>query len=113
MIVGDQLPYSGKLLNATMNRHAESNGIPYVGIEMRQDLVGDAARRAAPAEAASSRGPLRAGAGAGPPLCRRHLRRDPGDLFDAVHSGSCRAVRDGTVGAVSYTHLARPTICSV
>lgn len=41
--VGDQLPYSGKVLNATMNRHAESNGIPYLGIEMRQDLVGDAA----------------------------------------------------------------------
>lgn len=41
--VGDQLPYSGKLLNASMNRHAEANGIPYVGIEMRQDMVGDAA----------------------------------------------------------------------
>ncbi|HMO76551.1 MAG TPA: N-formylglutamate amidohydrolase [Sphingopyxis sp.] len=41
--VGDQLPYSGKLLNATMNRHAEANAIPYVGIEMRQDLVGEAA----------------------------------------------------------------------
>ncbi len=41
--VGDQQPYSGKLLNATMNRHAEGNAIPYVGIEMRQDLVGDAA----------------------------------------------------------------------
>lgn len=42
LIVGDQLPYSGKLLNATMNRHAEAHGIPYIGIEMRQDLVGDA-----------------------------------------------------------------------
>ena len=41
--VGDQEPYSGRLLNATMNRHAEANGIPYLGIEMRQDLVGDAA----------------------------------------------------------------------
>lgn len=41
LIVGDQLPYSGTLLNATMNRHAEANGIPYLGIEMRQDLVGD------------------------------------------------------------------------
>lgn len=39
LIVGDQLPYSGKLLNATMNRHAEANEIPYVGIEIRQDLV--------------------------------------------------------------------------
>ncbi len=39
LVVGDQLPYSGKLLNATMNRHAEANEIPYVGIEIRQDLV--------------------------------------------------------------------------
>ena len=50
MIVGDQQPYSGKLLNATMNRHAEGNNIPYVGIEMRQDLVGDAAGQAVFAE---------------------------------------------------------------
>jgi predicted N-formylglutamate amidohydrolase len=41
--VGDQLPYSGKLLNATMNRHGEGRGIAYLGIEMRQDLIGDAA----------------------------------------------------------------------
>lgn len=40
--VGDQMPYSGKILNATMNRHAEANGIPYVGIEIRQDLISDA-----------------------------------------------------------------------
>lgn len=39
--VGDQLPYSGRDLNYTMNRHAEAKGIPYLGIEMRQDLVGD------------------------------------------------------------------------
>jgi predicted N-formylglutamate amidohydrolase len=43
LIVGDQLPYSGKILNATMNRHAEANDIPYVGVEIRQDLIGDAA----------------------------------------------------------------------
>jgi len=30
-------------LNATMNRHAEVNGIPYLGVEMRQDHVADAA----------------------------------------------------------------------
>jgi len=42
LIVGDQLPYSGRLLNATMNRHAEANGIPYLGVEMRQDMVADA-----------------------------------------------------------------------
>lgn len=41
LIVGDQLPYSGKLLNATMNRHAEANGIAYWGIEMRQDKVAE------------------------------------------------------------------------
>lgn len=43
LIVGDQLPYSGKLLNATMNRHAEANEIPYVGVEIRQDLVDSSA----------------------------------------------------------------------
>jgi predicted N-formylglutamate amidohydrolase len=41
--VGDQLPYSGKDLNATMNRHGEGTGTPYLGIEVRQDLIGDAA----------------------------------------------------------------------
>jgi predicted N-formylglutamate amidohydrolase len=40
VVVGDQLPYSGKLLNATMNRHGEGRGIAYLGIEMRQDLIG-------------------------------------------------------------------------
>lgn len=44
--VGDQLPYSGKLLNATMNRHAEANGIPYFGLEVRQDLIGEPAGQA-------------------------------------------------------------------
>lgn len=41
--VGDQQPYSGEMLNATMNRHAEARGIPYLGVEMRQDMVSDAA----------------------------------------------------------------------
>jgi predicted N-formylglutamate amidohydrolase len=41
--VGDQQPYSGKLLNATMDRHAQANGHPYFGLEVRQDLIGDAA----------------------------------------------------------------------
>jgi predicted N-formylglutamate amidohydrolase len=40
IVAGDQLPYSGKLLNATMNLHGEANGIAYLGIEMRQDLIG-------------------------------------------------------------------------
>ncbi len=46
LMVGDQQPYSGKLLNATMNRHAEGNDIAYIGVEMRQDLVTDAAGQA-------------------------------------------------------------------
>ena len=37
--VGDNLPYSGRDLNYTMNRHAEAPGRPYLGIELRQDLV--------------------------------------------------------------------------
>jgi len=41
LIVGDQQPYSGKLLNATMNRHAEAHGRPYFGLEIRQDQIGD------------------------------------------------------------------------
>ena len=42
IVVGDNLPYSGKVLNATMNRHGEANHIPYLGIEVRQDLISDA-----------------------------------------------------------------------
>jgi predicted N-formylglutamate amidohydrolase len=42
VVAGDQLPYSGKLLNATMNSHGEANGIAYLGLEVRQDLIGDA-----------------------------------------------------------------------
>ncbi|MEY2927312.1 MAG: hypothetical protein RL367_1789 [Pseudomonadota bacterium] len=40
VIVGDQMPYSGKHLNATMNRHGEGNAIAYLGLEVRQDLIG-------------------------------------------------------------------------
>ena len=43
LVVGDQQPYSGVLLNATMNRHAEAEGRPYLGIEIRQDEISDAA----------------------------------------------------------------------
>lgn len=42
VIVGDQLPYSGKALNATMNRHGERTGVPYLGVEVRQDLIDSA-----------------------------------------------------------------------
>lgn len=37
--VGDNLPYSGRDLNYTMNRHAEAEGRAYLGVELRQDLV--------------------------------------------------------------------------
>ena len=50
LIVGDQQPYSGRLLNATMNRHAEADGRPYLGIEIRQDQIADAAGQAVWAE---------------------------------------------------------------
>jgi len=40
IVTGDNEPYSGVQLNATMNRHAESRGLPYLGIEVRQDLIG-------------------------------------------------------------------------
>lgn len=40
LCVGDQQPYSGKLLNATMNRHAEAQERAYLGIEIRQDEIG-------------------------------------------------------------------------
>ncbi|MEI6641562.1 MAG: N-formylglutamate amidohydrolase [Novosphingobium sp.] len=50
LVVGDQEPYSGRLLNATMNRHAEAEGRPYFGIEVRQDQIVDPANHAAWAE---------------------------------------------------------------
>lgn len=43
--VGDQQPYSGKLLNATMDRHAEAEGRPYFGLEIRQDRIATAAQQ--------------------------------------------------------------------
>ena len=39
LTVGDNEPYSGKELNATMDRHAEANGIPYCTVEIRQDQI--------------------------------------------------------------------------
>lgn len=46
LTVGDNQPYSGKALNATMNRHAEAHGRPYLTIEIRQDLIGTEAEQA-------------------------------------------------------------------
>lgn len=50
LTVGDQEPYSGKHLNYTMNRHAEAEGRPYLGVEIRQDEIADAAGQALWAE---------------------------------------------------------------
>ncbi len=44
--VGDNLPYSGRDLNYTMNRHAEGAGRPYLGVELRQDLTATPADQA-------------------------------------------------------------------
>ena len=41
--VGDNEPYSGRELNATMNRHAEAYGRAYCAIEIRQDLISNRA----------------------------------------------------------------------
>lgn len=37
--VGDNEPYSGRLLNMTLNRHAEASGIPSLAIEVRNDGI--------------------------------------------------------------------------
>ena len=40
--VGDNEPYSGKApADYTVDNHGEANGLPCVGIEIRQDLIGD------------------------------------------------------------------------
>ncbi len=46
LTVGDNQPYSGKELNATMDRHAEARGIPYLTIEVRQDQIANEAGQA-------------------------------------------------------------------
>ena len=38
-VTGDNEPYSGRLLNATLNRHAEGQGIPSAAIEIRNALI--------------------------------------------------------------------------
>jgi len=44
--VGDNEPYSGRHLNATMNRHAEAHRRPYLAIEVRQDQIATTAGQA-------------------------------------------------------------------
>ncbi|MFV2091470.1 MAG: N-formylglutamate amidohydrolase [Hyphomicrobiales bacterium] len=47
IVVGENVPYSGKLQGDTMFRHASQNGLAHALIEIRQDLIGDAATAAA------------------------------------------------------------------
>ena len=41
--VGDNEPYSGELEGDTMSQHGTGRGLPHVLIEIRQDLIADAA----------------------------------------------------------------------
>jgi predicted N-formylglutamate amidohydrolase len=42
LVIGDNEPYSGRDLNYTMNRHGEAQAIPYLSLEIRQDLLATA-----------------------------------------------------------------------
>jgi predicted N-formylglutamate amidohydrolase len=43
LVVGDNQPYSGRVLNATLNRHGEARGIASIAIEIRNDLIANGA----------------------------------------------------------------------
>lgn len=43
LVIGDNEPYTGALENDCLYRHGTMNGLPHVLIEVRQDLIGDAA----------------------------------------------------------------------
>lgn len=43
IVTGDQEPYSGRILNATLDRHADGQGIPSLSVEVRNDLITDPA----------------------------------------------------------------------
>jgi len=51
LVVGDNEPYSAREpVGYTMRQHGVDRGLPHVSIELRQDLVADAAGAAAWAE---------------------------------------------------------------
>lgn len=50
LVTGDQQPYSGTLLNHSMNIHGEARYIPYLGIEMRQNEISSTETQARYAE---------------------------------------------------------------
>ncbi|RME69134.1 MAG: N-formylglutamate amidohydrolase [Alphaproteobacteria bacterium] len=39
LFVGRNQPYSGRILNHTMDTHGEAHGLPYITLEIRQDLI--------------------------------------------------------------------------
>ena len=39
LVVGDNQPYSGQVLNYSLDHHAEPSQLPHVSIEIRQDLI--------------------------------------------------------------------------
>ncbi len=41
IVTGDNEPYSGRRLNATLNRHAVAQGIASLSVEVRNDLIAD------------------------------------------------------------------------
>lgn len=41
LCIGDNEPYSGRLIAYTIDRHASAAGLPHVSIEIRQDLIAD------------------------------------------------------------------------
>jgi len=43
MVIGDNEPYDGALRNDTMFRHCTAKGLAHALLEIRQDLIGDAA----------------------------------------------------------------------
>ncbi|MBT5373974.1 MAG: hypothetical protein HOI33_09095 [Rhodospirillaceae bacterium] len=39
LCIGDNLPYTGRMLNYTVDTHAQDRGIPHVALELRNDLI--------------------------------------------------------------------------
>jgi predicted N-formylglutamate amidohydrolase len=50
LVIGDNEPYAGALAGDTMSRHATSQGLAHVLVEIRQDLIDDEGGQAAWAE---------------------------------------------------------------
>lgn len=46
IVYGDNEPYTGRLKNDTLYRHGTKNGLPHAMVELRQDVIADAAGQA-------------------------------------------------------------------